>query len=315
MAIPLLISPQVWYLFGYCNSDAFALTITFFVSCQILLPNSMFNRYISEVIRGGLLLRGCAAGLMIGILFLLKNNFLPFTAFLFFILFLIFMRLPGREARLSFLTRLAILLVVGLSLTGVKKYADYRINGPDRDVLIKAAKAQFADVIHNPESKLEQKHTNLYLKERGIPLKTVVTEYRWFEKTFRSAFGVYGYMEFSGTNTFYDIVRWSAVAFLLFFFGTICIRGDATGMLSGGAALCLAIALIGASLHHSWVADFQPQGRYLFPILGMLMILCGQNRHVFSVRWMSLLGVWMFSLSFYSFVIFGLREIARTAIV
>ncbi len=46
VAVPLLLSPQIWYLFSYCNSEAFAITAAFFVGCQVVIPESCFNRYI-----------------------------------------------------------------------------------------------------------------------------------------------------------------------------------------------------------------------------------------------------------------------------
>ena len=75
--------------------------------------------------------------------------------------------------------------------------------------------------------------------------------------------------------------------------------------------LAASAALIGASLYHSWTADFQAQGRYLFPIAGMISLLLGQNREVFNNRWLSLLTMVMFFLSLYSFTAIALLEIPR----
>lgn len=315
MAMPLMISPQIWYLFSYCNSDAFAITVIFFSACQLLLPNSMLNRFLAGVVRKGWLLRGVVVGLLLGTMLLLKDNYLSFTLFFVFVAALSFIRLSGYEARMVFLRRVAVLVAIGFVLVGGKKVADYSVNGPDRKSLISEARAGNAKFKYGPKATLGEKHSSLYMKSRGVTLKSVVVVHRWFEKTFRSAFGVYGYMEISATEMFYDVIRWSAVAYFLYFFAVIFIRGEPLNKLCAAAALCLAVALIGASLYHSWTSDFQPQGRYLFPVLGLLVILCGQNRNVLGRRWLSLLAVWMFALSAYSFIAYGLLEVSRTTIV
>jgi hypothetical protein len=315
MALPLILSPQIWYLYSYCNSDGFSLAVAFFAACQLMLPNSMLNRFLVGMIRFSWMLRGCVAGTVLGLLFLLKNNYLPFTAFMLFIAGMTFLRLPGKEAKVSFLKRTAILLFIGLALFGGKKVADYSVNGSSRQALISEARTAHADPMYSPESKLDQKHGSLYMKERGVTLSQVIFQYRWFEKTFRSAFGVYGYFQYSATEAFYSIIRWSGVLVFAYFFGTIIIRGDTVGRISALIALCLSAALIAASLNHSWSSDFQPQGRYLFPIVGILVILCGQNRNILSSRWLSLLTVWMFFLSLYSFMSVALFQMVRGTVI
>ncbi|WP_136806145.1 FUSC family protein [Desulfosediminicola flagellatus] len=315
MALPLLISPQIWYLFSYCNSDGFAVAIMFFSACQLLLPNSRFNSFLAGLVRPSWMLRGAAVGLLLGTMALLKNNYLPFTVFFTFVAALSFLRLSGRDAKMIFLRRAAVLIAIGLVLAGGKKIADYSVNGPGRQLLLTEARADHANYQYSPKASLDQQHSNLYMKSRGVPLKSVVMQHRWFEKTFRSAFGVYGYMQISASEMLYNIIRWSAVILFVYFFGVIFARGEPLNMLCAGAALSLALALIAVSLYHSWASDFQPQGRYLFPILGMLVILCGQNRTIISSRWLSLMAVWMFALSVYSFIAYGLLEVSRTAIV
>ncbi len=315
MALPLLISPQIWYLYSYCNSDGFSLTVAFFAACQLMLTNSMFNRFLAGHVSFSWLLRGCVVGLVLGQLFLLKNNYLPFTAFLLFVAGLAFLRLSDWEAKLSFLRRAAILFAIGLALFGGKKIADYSVNGSSRQALISESRAAHATPMYSHDSKLDEMHGGLYMKERGVTLPEIIFQHRWFEKTFRSAFGVYGYFQYSATKAFYNLVRWSGVLLALYLFGTIMIRGDAVGRICALTVLGLSAALIAVSLGHSWMSDFQPQGRYLFPIVGMLIILCGQNRNVISCRWVSLLSVWMFFLSLYSYISVALFQMVRGTVI
>ena len=48
MAAPLLISPQLWYVFSYCDSDAFALALSVIVACQVALPGSLLTFWGGE---------------------------------------------------------------------------------------------------------------------------------------------------------------------------------------------------------------------------------------------------------------------------
>ena len=45
MALPMLITPQVWYLFSYVNSDGFALFLLTVLAFQIAVRNSQLNQF------------------------------------------------------------------------------------------------------------------------------------------------------------------------------------------------------------------------------------------------------------------------------
>ena len=69
--------------------------------------------------------------------------------------------------------------------------------------------------------------------------------------------------------------------------------------------------MIVASVHYSWTCDFEPQGRYLFPMLPILLItwrtIAGERR-LRAVEW---LVPWFFFTSAVSFVFVCLREIPK----
>ena len=44
VALPFLISPQIWYIFSYCNSDALALFICFIAGCELVRPDSLLTK-------------------------------------------------------------------------------------------------------------------------------------------------------------------------------------------------------------------------------------------------------------------------------
>ena len=311
VALPLLLSAQIWYLFSYCNSDAFALTIAFFVGCQLVIPESALNRCLFGRRGWKWLISGLFVAFLIGTLFVLKKNFYSYAILVLWLVFLKIWQTTDRENRILVLKRFVVVVLLGLSLLAVKKAADYQVNGFARHEKLIKMRDKVANPMYNPDSPLDKQHVQLSMKKRGISLAEIIFKNRWLEKTFRSAFGVYGYFTISGGYVYYDLVRWTGTAFLIFFFASIFLRSGMFNSLQAISVLSIAAALIAASIYHSWVDDFQAQGRYLFPILPMLGILCAQNKEYVNARICTFFVTCMFLLSAYSFICVALLDIPR----
>jgi peptidoglycan/LPS O-acetylase OafA/YrhL len=74
-------------------------------------------------------------------------------------------------------------------------------------------------------------------------------------------------------------------------------------------AVITAVLVIGLSVYHSWLSDFQPQGRYLFAIFGLVAIVVARNRELLHSTVVSLFLVWSFLMAVNSFVNEGLGSI------
>ncbi|BCL61467.1 hypothetical protein DGMP_21600 [Desulfomarina profundi] len=310
VAIPLLLSPQIWYVFSYCDSDAFALFVTFLVGCELVSPSSFMRRFL-EKRRCPYLCGLVLLGSLLGCLFLLKKNYYPFVAFFYLCLGAQLFFTLSAETRKRAMKRLLAISVVGLILFGMRVGADYVVNGLDRNEKIRVLQEERAHPWYKPSTELHNKHVSLYRKARGTTLKEMVTVERWFERSFQSAFGVFGYFTISAPLPYYDLVRWTGAALLVFVFGSIFLRG---GVVESGLALsvlCLSSALIAVSLYHSWTVDFQAQGRYLFPIIPMLGILYARTYRVIYQP-VLLLGVTcMYMLGVYAFIFEALLRIPK----
>lgn len=311
LAVPLLVSSQIWYLFSYCNSEALGMTVSFFIGCQLVVPESLLNCYLFGRRGRQWVLSGLMVAFLFGLLCLLKQNFYSFALFAIFIVFIKIWQATSKENRWLVFKRFVIVGLVGLSLLAVKRAADYQVNGFDRMEKIRKMRDKIALPMFNPTTPLEKQHQSLSLKERGTTFKEIIHRDRWFEKSFRSAFGVYGYFTISGGYVYYEIVRWIGIAFLVFFFGSILLRAGLINNIQAFAAVSLATVLIAASFYHSWTKDFQAQGRYLMPILPMLGILCAQVREYVNARILTFFISCMFILSAYSFICVALLEIPR----
>jgi len=311
LAIPFLLSPQLWYLFSYCNSDAFALFITYVVGFQAVVPDSMLNRFLEQEQVDRWLGKAVLFGLLCAMLLLLKKNYYFFILFL--LGYMLWRNVFGehRWDRTRFFQRIAVIVLMAMAFVGVRVATDYAVNGLDRNEKIHRLRAELADPLFNPDTPLNKKHFYLYRKARGDSLKQLVVEERWFGKTFRSTFGLYGYHTISSSDAYYDFVRLIGVSFLLFFIGAVLLRAPVPEKLLLLFFLGCTVSLIGISLWHSWTADFQTQGRYLFPIIPMLGMLVYHTRRYVPDAVFRLCLLAMFVLSIYSFIYAGLMFIPK----
>jgi len=131
--VPLLISPQIWYVFSYFNSDAFALFVLLLSGYQAAVPDSFLNRFLKD--EKGLTLKNmwvvAGMGLLFSLLLLVKKNFYFFPLFLLLYLFWR-IRFADLSVNKALLLRLGAVLLVSFSLIGLYWGMEYKINGLDR---------------------------------------------------------------------------------------------------------------------------------------------------------------------------------------
>jgi uncharacterized membrane protein len=312
VALPFLVSCQLWYVFSYCASDCFALYLSFLAVWQLVDPGSLLYRYLTGESISSKVLGSISLGVLLGIILLLKKNYYPFVGLLLFCLILKLFWSPALYwDRKAAIVRLLGICLVGCIFAGLRMGMDYWVNGMERDQKLAQLQEELATPLYKPSTPLNEKHPFLYRKARGATLPQIVLIDRWCEKSFRSAFGQFGYMSISGSDQYYQLVRWSGVLLLLYVLCSVCLKGGWNGIATSGAVLACAAALIGASLYHSWVDDFQTQGRYLFPILSMLGLLCAWNEKAIPKQLLTLGTVAMYCLGVYFFIFVGIAQIPK----
>ncbi|WP_417913519.1 hypothetical protein [Candidatus Electronema sp. JM] len=311
--LPLLISPQIWYIFSYCNSDAFAAVIGLIAAWQLAAENSAFNRLLrDEPDQRGWLAALCLA-LLFALLLLEKKNF--YFLYLFFLGYFFWRHLlapPTWNKRT--LARFITIILCGGMLFAAVKITDAWVNDFKKDELVLAAREQYAEPIYKPSTPIEKKHIYLQMRDKGRTLRQMLELDRWGEKSFRTAFGVYGYTQYSAPFSYYEYVRIVGLLLLLTLVVSVCWRGGLPGLslltlAAGGAGLLLA-----ALIWHAWTVDFQAQGRYLLPLVPMLAMLSYHcQRLVLKPVFYGLFFI-LFLLSVYNFVFVGLYEIGKAGL-
>ncbi|PHR25978.1 MAG: hypothetical protein COA36_14020 [Desulfotalea sp.] len=312
--LPLLLSPQIWYIFSYFNSEGFAMVVILLIAYQMVLPESTWNRYLSTDGSCYSWWKLCLIAVLLGVLLLLKPNFYFFGVYI-FIYFI--WRLVYRKTECSTATilRVVLLAVAGLSIfVGIRVY-DSSINDFQKSERILEAREAYAAEMFKPSTPLDKKFFYLQMKERGVSFETILHDYRWGEKIFRTSFGEYGYTSVAASYGYYDFVRtFVVIVFLVISFFSIK-NGGWEGLSLLFVTLVTALLLVIASFYQAWAVDFQAQGRYLLPIVGMLsMFAYHMKEKLENLPCVFVLGG-MFMLSLYSFIFVALAGIQKSNVV
>ena len=251
-------------------------------------------------------------GTFLGCIFLLKQNYYFFLVFA--TLYLAWKFAYGEFSnKQRVLKRFGLLIVIGLMLPGLRFALDIKANGFDATEKQLLKIEQTADRIYRPSTPLAEKHMHLYLNQRDISLDHMIHYMEWPKKVLNSSFGSYGYLQYLPNDTYYELIK--LCGFLLFMTLLLSILINAPGKLHWLFLMTTfsAMALIGTSLWLSWSVNFQPQGRYLAPILPMLGVLIYHSRAYLFKNAFNTLIILMFALSAYSFIFIGLTPIAKTS--
>jgi len=275
LALPLLISPQVWYVFSYVNSEALALFVTLVIAWQVTGPETIFAR----LARGPRWFAAAVAlGLLLGLFLLSKKNFYAFSVFLGPYL-LWRLRYDDLGPWRLVWRRWAVVGAIGLATAGIFVGVDHAVNWPERGRKIAQAQEEYALPMYKASTPLLEKHVDLRRRSRGISLRHFLQVDRWGEKIFRSSFGVYGYLSVSASFDYYNLMRWLGLGLLAGLGAHIILRGSGAeiSLLVITATSITVMVLI--VFYQAWVVNFQGQGRYFLPLLPMLAVLVRRTCH------------------------------------
>lgn len=243
--------PQVVFIFSYVNQDAFSLMVSAMVLYTLTLV--YYKRSIPS-----LLLAGITIG---GLLAVTKYNYfiLYVPVFMTLVLFIVRKVITKRHLHMFVLS----LLLSAVFIAGIWYLRNQILYGDFTG-------QQFT------------LHAMQRYHELGVPLSItsidtlkLFTSMNFFEALFYSFFASFGYMSLYLEVHYYALVLAAIVGSFVTFFAITSVqkpstRNKATGILS--VLILVLIGLVVMVYSNSALYDFQPQGRYLFPILPVLAI-------------------------------------------
>lgn len=315
--LALVLSPQIWYLFSYFNGDAFAFFIAMLITVQLIYPDSLIHQYLNSPTLRDKVSGGVLFGILVGMLLSSKLNY---YIYLVFILFIIAWDLVIERGFVQRAYRLQIkkwVLVASMALciylppVVYDQYIhDFKKIEKMSNFVEKHAIYQFkaSTVMNAPDDS----YPGLYLSLKGVSWKELFLEKSYWRKlSFLSFFGVYGYMNLYANSSYYEMLStflFGMILFIYFYAAYTMTLKD--GIVSGILLLFLLLA-IGQSTYVSWTGDFEPQGRYLFPIIPIVLVGLSRLAAGFQRRVIPCFSFILFIFSATSFVLYALLYIPK----
>ena len=310
LSIPVLLSPQIWYLFSYFNSEAFAIFSTLVVAHQIFDSGSLLRRTLTMPRSWRFTVAIILCGALFSLLLLIKQSFYFFPLFLGLCTVALLWHFRINPMRSSFRFRASAILVIAVAFYGGWIGLNEAVNGFDRNAKLTECREQTAKYIYKPSTPIDKTAPTLYRKQKGLPLSSLF-EAGWAGVVLRSAFGYYGYFDAPASPLHYNLVKILFTGFLAYLFISVLVRGDFARRSFIVIAIITFLAVFATTLWKSWTRDFQPQGRYFFSLIPIIGSLCYSCRHFYNGKILSAFILGLYLLSLHSFLYVGLVEIAK----
>ncbi len=319
----LLISPQLWYIFCYVNNDAFPLFLSFLALSSIFNNKSLWNLFLNEKPGKFSWWMAVPFGIILGLLMISKTHYLAFILFVF--IWALFSSSEKKDVHrennlrkhtaLRFnhdlLFRWGIAFLVGCLILVARMAADTAVNGFDNKLKL----AIYTEQIAGSEFKISTvkndpgaSYLSFMMKEKGVPYMDLFSKYNWAGLSFDSFTGIYGYMNITSIPAYYTAAGIFMLLLALLVLQASLNREPSTAKLPLSLVLLCVFLVIFSSSIRSWVYDFQPQGRYLFPIIPVASAWIYTNRKDLNNFTFHCVLISLFSLSLYSFIFTGIRE-------
>lgn len=308
--LPLLLTPQAWYLFSYYNSDALSLFAVCLTAYQVFVPESMLRRLLQGERPPGYMFWVLGLVVIVAMQFWLKLNYV-FYPIMLGMLGVSWWLSKRRFPSLLFTRPLWVALALGTALFLSWEVSRHAIND---FVMIDRAlecREQVAAVEYKPSTPLDKTPYNFRLRDKGLSLNYMLFERKWFERIFYTGLGAYGSTEYLNQTAHYEMVSAFILVLLAYVILMVVFRGGVMGRLSVLSMLAAMAGITFAAAYSNWTGDFQPQGRYLmvyFPMLGTLIAMYWQEM---NARYLSVLAMVPFFMALYSFLTIALIEIPR----
>ncbi len=297
----LLLSPQIWYIFSYFNGDAFGL----FVSICLLLEVSKLLRNPEKAVPT------IRIGFWFGLLVLAKRNYyvlFPVIGGIAVCHFLFYSKIEQKQDLLKRWLKVALLaaLIALPKILYQQGVNDFRLSEKRFAQMEKTAAPGFKP--SEVTASYSPWHVNMYAK--GRPFQELLSVYQWHSLSFKSMAGVYGWMNVFSPSWYYLLI------FLIYvsLFGCLLLPSRSFEL---PEMIFISIAVIGmvlsclASLLNSWTVAFQAQGRYLFPIFCIFLLLLTYRWEKLPKKFIYLGFLSTGFVSLWNFAFVGLINIPR----
>ena len=262
-ALLVAATPQLIYLFSYANSDAVAV-----LAAALLWLAAVWQLESPRLGSWSLL------GALVGLVLVTKASAWPVMAGALGLVAVAWLRHFRARAWLP----LAGVVLLAVMLAAPLRLLPRLVEPGPWPAGVEAMRAHRAEVRFHPQHPTA---AGYHLRQQGVPLSVVATDVEWWGRTGMSLWAMYGFM-----TTRPPLAVLASAGLLWAALGGLGVLGlrrarrdperDLRPLAMAGAAVATLSLSLAASLVHSWVVDYQPQGRYLLPALvPMAMVMAG----------------------------------------
>lgn len=311
----LLLTPQVWYIFSYATSDALDFFMGFLCLYELVEESSMLNRVLRESFRKKHLLYYGLLSLLFLHIFWAKMTFYTVLMFLFLIL-LIRLLYQEKKNRGPLLKKYLILVGLTLGLFAIRYLiTDFPYYGLNKLQVIIDVTNQKADYAYKYSTPAADAAYSMRFYEKGISLWDLLTKFEFHKNLFRTFAGFFGSYAFGEADWYYIVM---GVLYCLLLLNVIqrlwkqkktIYRWE---ILAVGSTCLMQYVMIVAN---SWLVDFQPQGRYLLPILLFISYLISRIEEVWEDRVLRAILICTGLLSLYAFWHVGIPNLVPDRVI
>ena len=259
----LLFSPQLWYVFSYFNGDAFGFSVGIFLVLEL-------SKFIRGPEKG---MPPIKIGLWLGMLLLAKRNYyvlIPVLGGVAVWHWIFFSKVGQRQVLLKrWLKVVLIAAVIALPKIGYQQWVN-EFNLSEKRVVQMEKMAAPGFKPSEVTARYSPWHVNM--RAKGRPFHELLSIYKWHLISFMSVVGVYGWMNVLSPNWYYYSI------FLLYFllFGLLFLPSRPFALSELTLTVIVIFGMVAscvASFLNSWTVAFQAQGRYLFPLFCIFLLL------------------------------------------
>jgi uncharacterized membrane protein len=268
LGLVFLAIPQTYYLFSYANSDAWPIFLSVLIFLCVL-------RRINTALPAWKIRDILWLGILTGLITVSKSNFMLCLILPYALIAHGAIKNRNQVHPATFVKwlRTALLIAIPVVLVYAPLKWLYPWTQGDFKTKLRAVKEQKAAEgfkAGNPYA------FGVHMHEKGFTYLRLTKETFWFSTTFKSFWGVYGYMNSWSPAWIYMMVAFSVI--LLWIMTLMSALSDASpaknlSLLFLIVSACVCVMNVWASLYYSLYIDFQAQGRYLFPALIPVSIL------------------------------------------
>ena len=311
----LLLTPQVWYIFSYSTSDALDFFMGFLCLYELIEENSMLNQLLREPFRKKHLLYYGVLSVLFLHIFWAKMTFYTVLMFLFLIL-LIRLFYQEKKNRGPLLKKYLILVGLTLGLFAIRYLiTDFPYYGLNKMQVIIDVTNQKADYAYKYSTPAADAAYSMRFYEKGISLWDLLTKFDFHKNLFRTFAGFFGSYAFGEADWYYIVMGVLYILLLLRVLQRLwkqkkpIYRWETLAV--SGTCLMQYVMIVA----NSWLVDFQPQGRYLLPILLFISYLISRIDQVWEDRVLRSILVCTSLLSLYAFWHVGIPNLVPDRVI